>query len=156
LSRRTTRLLAAALGCAALAVVLTACDKPTPSITVYNGRTAIKVNSAKYCFDGNANTCRSSNAAGKISVTPGSTIVVDVPRQIASNHWAVTSLVKQSDGTITTIDASSSPVVSNTHSVRITVPQATSGGYQIAVQSFTGTKATGEWDVEVTLTTSSA
>jgi len=151
MSRRTTRLVAAALGCTALAVVLTACDKPTPSITVYNGRTSVKVSSAKYCFDGNANTCRTSTAVGRLSATVGSTIVVDVPRDIANNHWAVTSFVKDDSGRPTTIDSSSSPVVSKTHSVRVLVPQATSGSYQIAVQSFTGTKATGEWDIEVRL-----
>jgi hypothetical protein len=154
MSGRITRLAVAGVGLTAVAALLTACDKPTPSITVFTGSTAIKVNSAKYCFDGNAHTCRTSSAIGQITATSGSTIVVDVPREIANNHWAVTAFVKDTTGKITTIDASSSSVVTGTHSVRLPVPQASSGGYQLAVQSFTGNSATGEWDIEVSLSNS--
>ena len=152
--RRTARLAAAVLGTAAIATVLTACSKPTPNITVLSGRTTIRVAPAKYCFDGNAKTCRTTSAAGSIKATSGATIVVDVPRQVATDHWAVAAFVKDSTGKITTIDASSSAVVSGTHSVRLLVPQASSGSYQLSVQSFTGAAATGEWDVEVSLSNS--
>jgi hypothetical protein len=145
------RVAAAVLGAGAIATVLSACDKPTPNITVFTGRTTIQVSPAKYCYDGNANTCRTTSAAGSITATSGSTIVVDVPREVADNHWAVAAFVKDSTGKITTIDSSSSAVVSKTHSVRLLVPQASSGSYQLSVQSFTGAAATGEWDVEVTL-----
>jgi hypothetical protein len=146
-----TRTAAAVLGAATIATVLSSCDKPTPSITVFTGHTAIQVAPAKYCYDGNANTCRTTDAAATISATSGSTIVIDVPREVADNHWAVAAFVKDSTGKITTIDASSSAVVSGTHSVRLLVPQASTGSYQLAVQAFTGVAATGEWDVEVTL-----
>lgn len=148
---RTVRLAAAALGVAAIATVLTACDKPIPSITVLAGHTTIRVAPAKYCYNGNTSTCRTSTSAGSIKATSGSTLVVDVPREVAVDHWAVAAFVKDSTGKITTIDSASSALVSGTHSVRLQVPQASSGSYQLSVQSFTGTTATGEWDVEVSL-----
>jgi hypothetical protein len=151
---RPARLAAAALGVAAIATVLTACDKPIPSITVLSGRTTIRVDAAKYCYDGNTKTCRTSSASGSIKATSGSSIVVDVPRQVATEHWAVAAFVKDSTGKITTIDAASSALVNNTHSVRLQVPAASQGSYQLSVQSFTGTTATGEWDVEVNLSNS--
>jgi hypothetical protein len=150
MSRR--RLAVAALGVAAAATLLTGCDKPTPNITVFSGHTAIRVAPAKYCYDGNANTCRTNNVAGTITANGGSTIVVDVPKDIADGHWAVTAFTLDSAGTVTTIDTASSAVVSKTHAVRVSVPLANSGGYHLAVQSFSGQSATGEWDIEVDFT----
>jgi hypothetical protein len=150
-SARTSRIAAVVLGAAALATVLTACDKPTPSVTLFSGHKTIKVAPAKYCYDGNSKTCRTTTASGKLNATSGSTIVVDVPREVAVNHWAVAAFVKDSTGKITTIESASSAVVSGTHSVRLQVPQANSGSYQLSIQSFTGNTATGEWDVEVNL-----
>jgi hypothetical protein len=151
--RRPSRFAAAALGAAALASVLSACDKPTPNVTFLSDNTVSVVSPQTYCFDTNPDHCRfsTSKEIRVIHARGGSRILVDVPRQVATQSWTVTAAT-QSKNTFTALGvAGDSATVSTGHTAKVTVPFGQGNTYYLIVKQAADGK-TGAWLVEVDIT----
>lgn len=143
------RLATAVAGVTLLCGVLTACERPVPDLTVLADRVVTRVSPATYCFD--SASCRTGTSTAKsVSATPGSTILVDVPRDVADGRWVVAAYTEDSSGKKTVIDGAGSTLLHNRHSVRLAVPSST-GAYALSIQSFNGTTPNGLWNVIVQL-----
>lgn len=149
---RPVRLAAAALGVAAIATVLTACDKPTPRVTFLSGSTTVVVRPQTYCFD--VQHCRvdTSSPVSSIKARPGTSMLVDVPRQVAAETWSVVAATEGTDQKFTQlqVDGASSGSISNEHSTRVVVPYA-SGSYYLIVRQESGGKDTATWIAKVSV-----
>ncbi len=96
---RRRRLIASLGACAALAG-LTACEKPTPLVTLYSSGTSINDVALSYCFPGQdpakepgtEGSCRfdtEGRMAKVLEVRPGEEVLVDVDREISESGWFV-------------------------------------------------------------------
>ena len=143
------RVAAVAAGLAA-AGVLTACQKPLPEVTVLSGGTTTTVSPQTYCFDDKH--CRFPRSeVGAVAAPAGSTLLVDVPREVAHAYWSVTSAVRRNDGTFRTLKgaAFSSGTVHDSHSTRVQVPDGIGSYYLVVTQLSSSSK--GSWVAEVTI-----
>ena len=79
---------------------LTACERPTPLVTLYSGETSINDRAFSYCFEGQdpakepgtPGACRfdtEGRTAKVLEVDPGDEVVVDVDRDLAHTGWTV-------------------------------------------------------------------
>ena len=156
-SRRYRSVLGSFAGLAVAAAGLTACDKPTPRVTVQTGNTSTTVSAQTYCFDANPDHCRvtTSGTVGTLSAVAGSSILVDVPRSVADGYWQVRSATQGTDGSFADIaaDGVRSPVVHDRHSARVQVPYASGQYFLIVTEAAQGSnKATGSWVTRVVIT----
>jgi hypothetical protein len=151
-SRRPIRFAGAALGVAAVATLLSSCDRPLPEVSVLSGSTVVRVQPQTYYFDGPSSARVSSGTIRSIKAAGGNSILVDVPREIAGQQWQVSAVTIDAQGkqTALQVDGASSPVVTDTHSARVVVPFAT-GSYYLKVASANG-KAAGIWLIQVDVT----
>ena len=96
---RRRRLIASLGVCAALAG-LTACEKPTPLVTLYSSGTSINDEALSYCFPGQdparepgtEGACRfdtEGRVAKVLEVRPGEEVLVDVDRELSEAGWVV-------------------------------------------------------------------
>jgi hypothetical protein len=146
------RVAAAAGGIAAVAGLLSACDKPTPLVTVLAGNTVTRIQPQTYCFD--TSHCRiNSGTIRSIKASSGSAILVDVPRNVAGKTWEVQAVTPGTDGKFTSlkVDGASSGTISGRHSTRVQVPYG-QGAYYLLVTAGTGTSSPGSWVAKVTVT----
>lgn len=153
MSRRTNRLAAAVLGGAALVATLTACDKPTPKVTFQSGSTSTQAQPQTYCFDLAHCRISTSNSVADLKASAGSTILVDVPRNVATNSWSVTAATVGSDNKYAQlqVDGTSSSTISDHHSTRVAVPFGT-GQYVLIVKETRSGKDTATWVARITVT----
>jgi hypothetical protein len=146
------RVVAAAVGTVAVSALLTACDKPLPQITFLNGSATYRVSPQTYCFD--AQHCRAdtSRQLRSIRAAAGSTILVDVPKDVADQHWLVSAFT-ENNGQQAPVQGAGSAVINDSHSARVDVPADLVGGsYVLAVKSTNGQIPTGVWGVIVQVT----
>jgi hypothetical protein len=152
LSRRVIRvgggLVAVTLGVA----TLSACNRPLPEVSVLSGSTVVRVQPQTYIFSGSKDARVTSGTVGSIRAVGGSQILVDVPREVASQQWSVSAISLDAQGKQTSVDSdgASSPKVTHTHTTRVLVPYAT-GNYFLKIAS-AGTDDGGVWLVQVTIT----
>jgi hypothetical protein len=143
---RVTRIAAVVLGTAAATAGLTACAKPTPDVTIQTGATSSVIKPQTYCFD--LSHCRlSNNPTTAIKAKAGATLLVDVPRQVSTHTWSVTSASQNADGkTLSAIqlDGASVPSIVNSHSARVVVPYGT-GQYYLIVTQANGSPNPSSW-----------
>jgi len=132
--RALGRIIATAAIAVAAITMLTACDKPLPKVTVLSGSTTVVLEPQTYCFD--ASHCHQPGAKiAVVDAAAGSTLLVDVPREIADHAWSVSSgtftkgLLKTFVG-----DNYSTGAIKNTHSARVEVPFGV-GSYTLAIQT---------------------
>lgn len=88
----TSRRRLPALAASGLALlVLTACEAPSPSVTVVAGTNTVRNEAALFCFEGQSladDTCRSEDTQLKqLKVRPGQQVGVDVDKDIAERGW---------------------------------------------------------------------
>lgn len=149
---RLRRIAAAGAGAAALVTVLAACSKPTPNVTVQSGSTSTVVKPQTYCFDAVKTHCHfDGKSIGSLKVAAGSTVLVDVPREVETKGWQVRSLVSVGANTFKPVGGaltSSQGIVHDSHSVRLSVPQGL-GTYYLVVTQQTG--AIGSWITRITV-----
>ena len=141
-----------AAGLAAVAT-LTSCDKPVPNVTVLSGSTTIVVSPQAYCPDTTASHCRfAAGSIDRVSAIAGSTLLVDVPREVADTSWSVVSASEKADGKFSTIAGANyaSGTITHSHSVRLDVPYGV-GSYFLVIQA-KGAATSGSWVAEVTIT----
>jgi hypothetical protein len=89
-----------------------------------------------------------------VKAVGGSKIMVDVPKELADAGWIVAAFTSDAAGKNTPVPtpgASSSPVHGE-HSVRLVVPQVTSGGYFLQISSLRPSRQLTTWIVTVQLT----
>ena len=136
-----------AAGLAATAA-LTACDKPLPNLTVLSGSTTIVVSPQAYCAD--ATHCHfPKSKVHDISATPGSQLLVDVPRQVAGKPWVVVSASQKSDGTFQAITGANytSGTITHRHTASVDVPYGVGSYYLVVTQK--SASVNGSWVAEV-------
>jgi len=134
------RALGRAIAAAAVALLaitsLTACDKPLPKVTVLSGSRTVVLGPQTYCFD--ASHCHFPKT--KVSVvhaTAGTTLLVDVPREIADHPWQVSSGTLSGNTLKTFVgDNYSTGTISDTHSARVDVPFGV-GTYTLVIRTST-------------------
>lgn len=124
---RHLRAFAAVAGAAVATVLLAACSKPTPEITVLGGGRVVTISPSTYCFD--ATHCRHASRLDlpTFTVAADDKVMVDVPRAVDSRGWVVNAL--SLDGTK---QLGSSGLIQGSHSYR--VPSGTAGGNPFVVQ----------------------
>jgi hypothetical protein len=145
---RPARVLTALAATALATVTLAACDKPVPGVTFLAGSTTVVSHPSQYCFDPTTH-CHSSGSIPKITAKANSTVLVDVPRDVADQHWIVLAFKTDSAGTSTALDGyGSTGVLHNRHSVRVPVPNA-EGSYYLKVAELRGAAQSGTWIVLV-------
>lgn len=87
----------AVLGALAALLSLTACQKPTPIVTVQSGTTVVKSNAQIWCFGGVPDAeCRDDEAtvkATKLEATPGQLVSIDVSKEVADRGWVLEQIV---------------------------------------------------------------
>ncbi|MEO8888422.1 MAG: DUF2771 family protein [Jatrophihabitantaceae bacterium] len=111
---RSRRAAAAVAGAAAISSLLTACQKPTPQVTVLGGGKVVTISPSTYCFD--STHCR----AGKLELPsftlgPDDKVMIDVPSAVADRGWQVEAL---SLADINKVLGGSGPI-SGSHSFRV-------------------------------------
>lgn len=81
--------LAMALG----AVTLTACEQPTPLVTLVSGTSSVHTEAAIFCFEGQsaqAQNCRTGSTAPTVlKVKAGAQVGVDVSKKLADAGWVI-------------------------------------------------------------------
>lgn len=92
-------------GAAAISLlVLTACEKPTPSVTLQSGSRSVHDESTAYIRDGKQS--RGSGAAKVLKVRAGARVGIDVDSTIADHGWSVHITTPDPDGSGTaTVDS---------------------------------------------------
>jgi hypothetical protein len=152
MSRSTNRLVGTVLGAAVAVAVLTGCDRPTPRVTFQSGATSTLARPQTYCFD--VAHCRIStgNTIASLDAHAGSTVLVDVPHEVADNSWSVTAATLGSDNKYTElqVDGASSETITNSHSTRVVVPYA-NGQYLLIVRESRSGKDSATWVARVTV-----
>ena len=133
---RSRRALVAVLGLAA--VVLTACQKPAPQITVEGDGTVVTIAPSTYCFD--ASHCRKSALdLPALTVGPDQKVIVDVPHEVMANGWRVDARSLQD---ITKVLGSSGPI-QNSHSFRVAGSSGGGAPFIVQVSELDGGKPDG-------------
>ncbi len=145
---------AAALAAALALVGLTACQKPTPIVTLYSGGATLHDNAFSYCFPGQdpaqqpggADSCRfdtgGDRAPALLRVKPGGSVLVDVDKDLADTGWFValrgrdsqaSRLPTQTGHTVTfSPDFSQSPTIT----VQVTKLSSADNGRPVGVWQF--------------------
>ena len=133
---RSRRVLLAVLGLAA--VVLAACQKPVPEVTVEGDGTVVTISPSTYCFDP-SHCRRSALDLPALTVGPDQKVLVDVPREVMSNGWRVDALSLQD---ITKVLGSSGPI-ENSHSFRVAGNSGGGAPFIVQVSELAGGKPDG-------------
>jgi hypothetical protein len=137
MTRKTKTRLLAGLGIVAGVLVLAGCSKPAPNITAQSGRTSIVVKPSTYCF--NPNDCmRQGVNVPSITVAPGETILVDVPRKVVANGWAVEAVDPVAKSSL-----GNSGAITDSHSYRLTAGVNNGSPYIVQVMQLNGAKPDG-------------
>lgn len=151
-SRSRVRAGALGLALASSAALLTACDKPLTKITVLSGSKSVIVSP----FTGVAgDLCKAgATSIGDVSAAGGGTILVDVPKKVADEGWFVSSFVVDASCQLQSVPSATTDPVRE-HTVRIAVPQASSGSFFMQVVPAGGSKDAKDkitWLLRVNLT----
>lgn len=67
--------------------LLTACQKPTPGVTLQSGSRVVRSSATVYVRDGKQET--GSRAVKALAVHPGALVNIDVDRSLADKGWSV-------------------------------------------------------------------
>jgi hypothetical protein len=78
--------------------VLTACQKPTPGVTLQSGSRVVRSSATVYVRDGKQ--INGSRAVKALAVHPGALVNIDVDRSLAKKGWSV-HITTGSDGSST-------------------------------------------------------
>ena len=127
--------------------LLSACDKPQPTVTVFSGSTAKAVSAQPSCLL--LGTCSPSQSrVTGLSVQPGSTVLVDVPKKLADGGWIATAFTQDSAGKNTPVTGAGTSTTTKL-TARLQVPQG-SGGYFVQISALKPSNQLTTWIVRVT------
>src|SRR5581483_951635 len=85
------RVLGCGLTALACLLLLSACTKPAPKVTVQTGAFSTTITPSSYCFDA-AHCHRYALQLPEVTAKPDATVLIDVPRAVVHNGWRVTAL----------------------------------------------------------------
>jgi len=127
-----------AVGIAAAAGLLAACDKPAPRVTVYGSRTVINVSASDYCFD--STHCRVQRLSlPVIDVAADDKILVEVPRKLVGKGWQLRAL----DPSNSNKEIGTSGEIADSHSYKLTSGLAGGQPFIVEVNQLAGGKPDG-------------
>ncbi|MGH3264765.1 MAG: DUF2771 family protein [Trebonia sp.] len=144
---RFRRAAAAVLGAAAISSLLTACQKPTPEVTVLGGGKVVTITPSRYCFD--SDHCRADKLdLPAFTVGADDKVMIDVPRQVADRGWQVQALSLKD---IKTVLGSSGPI-HDSHSYRVASNAGNGAPFVVQVAELSHGKPDGSmWSFVVTV-----
>jgi hypothetical protein len=140
---------------ALLAAVLTACQKPLPTITVSGDGKSVVVDAANYRFaDGPLHEpVKDVGQAPELRVRAGSTLLVDVPRTVADNAWVVAAFTLDSAGKSHPLTgAGTASAIHDRHTTHLATTPAGVGSYYLQVAEIRSASQVGGWILHVTTT----
>jgi hypothetical protein len=148
---QTRRRIATGLGLIATATVLTACDKPQPKVTVFNGSASKLVSAQPACVT--AGTCSPDGAnMPTVKAHAGSTLLLDVAKEVADQSWLVQALTADSAGKLTAIDGGGTKNPTKNYAVRVLVPAQADVRYVLRVTPTIPKPGTRVWMLWVDVT----
>lgn len=148
------RAVTAVAGLVAAATLLTACDKPQPTITVLSGTHTITVPAQPTCTIVTSGNC--SLDAGKqrtVQARSGSQLLLDVPPELADRGYIVAAYTTdgKTNTPLSTPGASTGPMTGKL-AVRLAVPSQAQGSYYLQVSAIPPSRQLTTWLVLVQLT----
>ncbi len=146
-------MLAGALGLVAMTALVTACDKPRPTITVLSDNNSTVVPAQPTCtIDPSAPCAPEPGKQRTISARAGGQILLDLAPELADNGYLVTAFT--SDGKTNTPLATpgASTGVSKSLTTRLAVPSQASGSYFLQVSALPPSKRYTTYLIRVNLT----
>jgi hypothetical protein len=138
---------------AAGTLMLAACQKPLPQVTVSGDGTVLNLKATGYCFS--PTQCREGPVrdygdAPSLRIDRGSDILIDVPRAVATTQWVVSGFTLDDAGTQTPIDGVGTPALHDTHSARILTTAAGSDPFYVSITQLQDSgQLNGTWVVKV-------
>jgi hypothetical protein len=153
ISRRGSRIAAVGASIIAAGTLLTACDKPRPTVTVYSGSTSRAVSAQQPCvLTGKCSPDPSKY--GSIKARSGGQVLVDVPKSVADAGWIVTAFTTDGSGKNTALSTpGASTTVTKALTTRLQVPQAPAGGsYFLQVNALSPSTTLTTWIMTVQIT----
>ena len=135
--------------------LLSACQKPLPTITVFGGGHSVIVRAARFAFAGGPlhQPIKDVSQAPGISVRAGSELLVDVPRTVATNAWVVAAYTLDTASKAHPLaGAGSSTALRGQFSTHLSTTAAGVGQYYLQIAELRGTAEVGGWIVRVTTT----
>jgi len=149
------RAAAALVGLIAATVLLTACDKPQPSITVLSGSTATAVPAQPNCTVApkGQNCALDASKQRTVQARSGSSLLLDVPPSLASHGYIVAAYTTdgKTNTPLNTPGVATGPI-SGKLSVRLAVPAQAQGSYYLQVTALPPSRQLTTWLVLVQLT----
>ena len=143
------RLLAICAALVAAVTLLTGCTKPRANITVFSGSTAKAVAGQPICVITGKCIATASKVVD-LKAAPGSTILIDVPKDLAAAGWVAAAFAPDQSGANNPITGAGTPAPTNKVAARVEVPQAT-GGYYLQISSVRPSNQLTTWIVRVTI-----
>lgn len=140
---------------AVLAAVLTACQKPLPTVTVSGDGKSVVVEAANYRFAGGPlhEPVKDVGQAPNLNVRAGSQLLVDVPRTVADNAWVVAAFTLDSAGKSHPLaGAGSASAIHDRHTTHLETTPAGVGSYYLQVAEIRSASQVGGWILHVTTT----
>jgi hypothetical protein len=137
------RRLTAAVSAGFALVLLTACEKPAPIVTVVSGDESVWSEANTFCFEGqsfqNADCASRATEVTELEVRPGQLVGVDVSKEVVERGW----LIELGEGE----QAQQSPIFEDDHYFSFTAPNAGPDGLPLTIRTIdeSGQVQTGEW-----------
>lgn len=143
------RRLTAAMSAGFALLVLTACEKPAPIVTVVSGGQSEWSEATTFCFEGQsaqeANCASRATGVTELEVRPGERVGVDVSKEVVERTW----LLELGEGE----QAQQSPVFEDRHYFSFTAPNIGPEGLPLTIRTIdeSGQVQTGEWQFRLLL-----
>ncbi len=138
-----------------MAGLVTACQKPLPTITVSGDGKSVIVDAARYQFPGGPLHLPITDVgdAPSIRVRAGSQLLVDVPRTVADNAWLVAAFTLDSASKSHPLaGAGTATAIRDRHTTHLSTAAAGVGSYYLQIAEIRGASQAGGWIVHVTTT----
>ena len=146
--------MSALVGLAAAAVLLTACDKPQPTITVLGNDRAVTVPAQPSCTILPGNNCAlDAGRQRTVHARGGSQLLLDVSPELADRGYLVAAYTTdgKTNTPLTTPGASTGPIT-GTLALRLAVPSQAEGSYYLQISALPPSRQLTTWLVLVQLT----
>ena len=137
------RRLTAAVSAGFALLVLTACEKPAPIVTVVSGGQSEWAEANTFCFEDQsfqeANCASRATGVTELPVRPGQQVGVDVSKEVAERGW----LIELGEGE----QAQRSELFEDDHYFSFTAPNLGPEGLPLTIRTIdeSGQQQTGEW-----------
>ncbi|HTZ45518.1 MAG TPA: DUF2771 family protein [Jatrophihabitans sp.] len=148
------RAVAAVVALFAATVLLTACDKPQPTITVLSGDRATTVPAQSTCTILTAGTCALDPGKQRtVHARSGSTLLLDVPPALSDRGYIVAAYTTdgKTNTPLSTPGASTGPTTGKL-ALRLAVPSQAQGSYYLQISAIPPSRQLTTWLVLVQLT----